>query len=208
MTITQSYDLWAHQYDSNENKTRDLEGIALREVVGPLTFKSCLEIGCGTGKNTVWLAQRCERLTAVDISPNMLERAREKVSSSTVTFQQADITGPWSFTEDKFDLVTFSLVLEHIEHLGPVFMEAGKKLTSGGIIYMGELHPFKQYLGSKARFDTDAGRHILSCFNHHISDFVHAAKEAGCELKGMEEYFDGEDRQGIPRILTMLARKM
>ena len=208
MTVGQSYDLWANQYDSNENKTRDLEKVALREILGPLTFKHCLEIGCGTGKNTVWLAQKSDELTAVDLSANMLEKARGKVPQDNVIFQQADATRPWTFTEEKFDLVTFSLVLEHIELLRPVFLEAAKKVVRGGLMYVGELHPFKQYQGTKARFDTAEGRHVVTCFNHHISDFAEAAKDAGFELVRLQEYFDEGDRAGIPRIFTMLARKV
>lgn len=51
--VQQAYNSWAQQYDSNENKTRDLEARSLRETLAPLTFEHCLEIGCGTGKNTV-----------------------------------------------------------------------------------------------------------------------------------------------------------
>ena len=52
MSVEQAYNNWAEQYDSNENKTRDLEAKALREVLADMIFENCLEIGCGTGKNT------------------------------------------------------------------------------------------------------------------------------------------------------------
>jgi hypothetical protein len=48
MTIQESYNLWALQYDTNVNKTRDLEAIALRETLRLIPFNNCLEIGCGT----------------------------------------------------------------------------------------------------------------------------------------------------------------
>lgn len=53
MNVQQAYNIWADQYDTNQNKTRDLEGIALREILQDIHFENCLEIGCGTGKNTI-----------------------------------------------------------------------------------------------------------------------------------------------------------
>lgn len=100
-----------------------------------------------------------------------------------------------------------SLVLEHIEDLEPVFRDVAKSLHPGGYVYIGELHPFKQYTGTKARFDTENGRQIVECFIHNISDFNLAAKKNGLILVDIDEYFDSNDRKEIPRILTMLFRK-
>lgn len=208
MNTRQAYDLWSNQYDSNINKTRDLEKIALRATLADLQFKKVLEIGCGTGKNTEWLVTRSQKVTAVDLSDEMLYKARKKISSPTVQFQQADITKEWAFGKEVYDLVSFSLVLEHIEDLDPVLAEASASLKSGGYVYIGELHPFKQYSGSKARFDTEEGRHIVECFNHHISDFIKAGKTHGLMLLDVNEYFDNDDRTAIPRILTLLFRKL
>jgi hypothetical protein len=98
-------------------------------------------------------------------------------------------------------------VLEHIEDLAPVFQEVARALNPGGHVYLGELHPFKQYAGTKARFDTAQGRHLVPCFNHHVSDFLLAAKSQGLQLADLNESFDQEDRRQLPRILTLLFRK-
>jgi ubiquinone/menaquinone biosynthesis C-methylase UbiE len=50
MNIKEAYNHWAKQYDTNLNKTRDLEAVALRESLANISFQTCLEIGCGTGK--------------------------------------------------------------------------------------------------------------------------------------------------------------
>ncbi|HMH22685.1 MAG TPA: class I SAM-dependent methyltransferase [Puia sp.] len=207
MDTKQAYNVWASQYDTNLNKTRDLEAMALRTCLAAIPFDSCLEIGCGTGKNTEWLMERAQQVTAVDFSEEMLARASKKIHSGRVLFRQADINKDWTFRDGRYGLVSFSLVLEHIRELGHVFGEASKSLLPGGYIYIGELHPFKQYSGSKARFDTDTGQQIVECFTHHISDFTGAAKKHGLEIVSIGEWFDGDDRMGIPRILAMLLRK-
>ncbi len=207
MNVQNAYNEWADQYDTNLNKTRDLEAQVLREQLGKIPFHSCLEIGCGTGKNSIWLASKASHLVAVDFSEEMLAKAKEKINQENVQFVQADITEPWHFAQQQFDVVSFSLVLEHIEDLTAIFKKVADSLNPNGHVYIGELHPFKQYSGSKARFETASGTQVVTCFTHHISDFVIAAKQAGLELIGLEEYFDEQDRNQIPRILQLLFKK-
>lgn len=208
MNTQEAYNAWASQYDTNLNKTRDLEAVSLRNTLSSLSFNRCLEIGCGTGKNTVWLKEKANHITAVDLSEEMLAKAKEKINSANVHFQQADITGDWDFANGSYDLVVFSLVLEHIHNLDSIFEKTAAVVTTGGFVYIGELHPFKQYSGSKARFETEAGTQIVTCFDHHISDFIQPAKKHGFAVEIINEYFDEDNRNEIPRILTILLKKM
>ncbi len=208
MNTQQAYNIWSEQYDTNENKTRDLEAISLREHIKEQAFEHCLETGCGTAKNTEWLITQSKKVLAVDLSEEMLSKAKQKINDSKVTFIHADITQDWSFTNgNQFDLATFSLVLEHIEDLEAIFAQLNKVMQTNAIVYIGELHPFKQYNGSKARFETSEGLQVVTCFNHHITDFVSAAKNNDFELVKINEYFDDNNRNNIPRILTMLFKK-
>ncbi len=207
MDIKKAYDLWSKQYDNIDNKTRDKEAEALRKTLAKFHFNTCLEIGCGTGKNTEWLITKAKQVTAVDFSEEMLARAKEKVKSEKVKFLQADITQNWSFTKNQYDLITFSLVLEHIENLDNIFEEVSKVIAPEGYLYIGELHPFKQYLGSKARFETEKGIEILTCFIHNLSDFFRSAKKHGFEITIINEFFDNDETTTIPRILSLLFKK-
>lgn len=207
MSIREAYNNWAILYDTNQNKTRDLEGLALRTVLDDISFERSLEIGCGTGKNTSWLAERAKRHTAVDFSEEMLAKAKAKNKGSQVDFKQADITEPWLFTDGKYDLIGFSLILEHIENLDHIFKEIVKIMDAGGYVYIGELHPFKQYSGSGARFDTAEGQQAVTCFTHHISEFTTLAKKYGFEIITLNEYFDDDQSGTLPRILNLLLRK-
>lgn len=207
MNPQQAYNSWASQYDTNENKTRDLEAQALKNVLSTVSFTTVLEIGCGTGKNTEWLLQKAEQIIAVDLSEEMLSKAKEKIQSIKVEFIEVDINSDWNFTNKTFDLVSFSLVLKHIENLDHIFKEVYKKLNEESFVYIGELHPFKQYTGSKARFETEEGLKVVQCFNHNISDFIQSAKKYGLKLITLDEYFDNNERTSIPRILTLLFQK-
>ena len=207
MDVKQAYNIWAAQYDTNSNRTRELEAISLRKTLANTQFVNCLEIGCGTGKNTEWLLTKAKQVIAVDFSEEMLTKARHKINADNVLFIQADINSCWNFTNQKFDLVTFSLVLEHIENLNEIFHKVAEVIKVNCIVYVGELHPFKQYTGTQARFDTAAGPQIVTGFMHNISDFTHAATNNDFEILDISEYFDDDDISNIPRILTILLRK-
>ncbi|MEP6949233.1 MAG: class I SAM-dependent methyltransferase [Ginsengibacter sp.] len=207
MDTRKAYDTWASQYDTNNNRTRDLEGQALRISLAPIQFDSVLEIGCGTGKNTEWFIEKAKEVTAIDLSDKMLAKAKEKNTSAKVQFTQADITLPWAFIGKRYDMVTFSLILEHIQNLDHIFQEASGSLIPGGYIYIGELHPYKQYLGTKARFDTEDGQQVVDCYNHHISEFIQIAKKHGLNLVDLNEFFDNNEKNEIPRILTIILMK-
>lgn len=208
MDVRNAYNIWAHQYDTNKNRTRDLEALSLKETVGGIHFDNCLEIGCGTGKNTAWLLTRARHVTAVDFSEEMLSKARQKVRAAHVAFIQADIREAWSFARGLYDLVTCSLVLEHIEDLDAVFEKVSGCIQTGGYLYVGELHPFKQYTGTTARFELEEGTVTVNCFNHHVSDFTRAAAAAGFQIDSVAEYFDDPGRTGLPRLLTLLFKKL
>jgi ubiquinone/menaquinone biosynthesis C-methylase UbiE len=206
MNVQQAYNQWSNSYNTVENKTRDLEAKAIQTVLNISTPLDILELGCGTGKNTAWLAPQAKTLTAFDFSADMMALAKQQITAPHVQFIQKDLTTNWELTPESIDLITCSLVLEHIENLSPIFEKAAAVLKSGGRFYIGELHPIKQYLGSKARFETEQGIVALDCHLHHITEYINAAAASKLNCIKMNEWFD-EDNKEIPRILSLLFEK-
>jgi ubiquinone/menaquinone biosynthesis C-methylase UbiE len=204
--VQEGYNQWAHSYDSVENKTRDLDKKAVQNILSQYGFLNVLELGCGTGKNTEWLAAKAQQVTAVDFSEIMLQKAKEKITLSNVTFIQADVTRPWPFEKEYFDLVTCNLILEHVQDLKVVFAEASRILQTGGNFFICELHPFKQYSGSKARFEKDNAITELDCFVHHTAEFFNTALQNGFSCTRLDEWFD-EDKNDIPRLISFVFEK-
>jgi ubiquinone/menaquinone biosynthesis C-methylase UbiE len=207
MNVQQAYNSWSETYDTVENKTRDIEAKALRQSVNQDEPLDILEIGCGTGKNTEFLQTKAKKLIGADFSAEMLAKAKEKITAENVEFRRFDLRENWDFAENSFDLITCSLALEHIENIDFVFGQANKVLRPGGQFYIGELHPFKQYNGTKARFETGSGVFELECFVHHVSEFFEVAKQNNFECVELKEWFDDNDKTQIPRLLTMIFRK-
>ncbi|HEX8657323.1 MAG TPA: class I SAM-dependent methyltransferase [Hymenobacter sp.] len=207
MNVQTAYNTWAGTYDAVLNKTRDLEATVIRHLLADVAVAEAVEIGCGTGKNTEWLAAKATHLTAVDFSAEMLAKAQAKATRRNIRFQRADITQEWSFVNSPADLITCSLVLEHIPNLGLVFEQASRVLKPAGLFYIGELHPFKQYQGSKARFDNGHGVVEIECFTHHVSEYVALARNSGFKCLELQEWFDNDDTGTVPRIIAFLFQK-
>lgn len=205
MNTQEAYNRWAESYDNVLNKTRDLEQLAAKHSLECADFSKVLEIGCGTGKNTVWIANEAKELLAVDFSEEMMNIAREKINLAHVQFKQADITKPWDFK--KATLITCSLVLEHIQDIDFIFEQAGMTLHPGGWFYLCELHPYKQLQASRAKFEHEGKLIQLEYFIHHISDYHSAAQKNGLQCIRLEEWFDDGDRTTVPRVVSFIFKK-
>ena len=124
--------MWAATYDEVAHSKRDFDADISRQVMEDRIGGRVLELGCGTGKNTRWLAKRAQQLVACDFSLAMLARAKERMPG--VEFHLCDMRGEWPV--DEVDVVVVDLVLEHVEHLRPVFVQAKNKLAAGGMLFI------------------------------------------------------------------------
>lgn len=206
MNNQKAYDAWAAIYDTNENKTRDLDAFITRKVLSNYSFENVLEIGCGTGKNTSWLAERAKEVWAMDFSKEMLAKLKAKLGDYPLNLYETDIQKPWPVQNQQVDLAITNLVLEHIQNLSFIFEQAARVLQVGGIFFVSELHPMKQYLGSKARFEQGEQTQVLDCYIHHISDYLEPARLAGFECLDLQEWFDDKDKTNPPRLVSFVFK--
>lgn len=206
-SIRESYSDWAATYDRDRNRTRDLDQRVTRSVLGGSSFRFVVELGCGTGKNTSLLSDLAERVLALDFAEGMLAEARKKISTQNVEFVIADVTRVWPCKNEVADLVACNLVLEHVAELDPVFREAFRALQPDGQFFLSELHPFRQYQGTKARFERGGGTTEIAAFVHHLSDFLKAGERAGFACDRIDEWWHDEDEDKPPRLISFVFRK-
>lgn len=127
-----------------------------------------------------------------------------------VRFVQHDINAAWPLANASADLVIAMLILEHVEHLEKVFVEAARVLASNGQFLLCELHPIRQLAGGQAQFsNTRTGEHqCVTAFLHDVSDYVNVGLASGFELQHMGEWRDpGTPPSSDPRVLSLLFRK-
>ena len=75
---------------------------------------TCVEVGCGPGRMTGYLAERFDRVVAVDVSAGMLERARANVTAENVELRLVSGEGLETVEDACADVLVCYLVLQHL----------------------------------------------------------------------------------------------
>ena len=209
--VRAGYDRWASIYDHDHNPLSALEEPHVREALGDVRQLDVLDLGCGTGRHTAWLAAAGARVTALDFSHKMLERARGKVPDTDVHIIVHDLHEPLPLEDASFDAVVSGLVLEHIRDPRAFFMEAHRVLRPGARAVVSAMHPAMFLRDVRARFtDPDSGEVVApGSLPHQLGDFVMAALGAGFTLRGVGEYApEAEFVQRHPRAERYLGWPM
>ena len=95
-----------------------------------------LEIGCGTGYFTKEIAKTGANVTAIDISPELLQIAKEEIPDTNVSFV-IENAYDLSFEANCFDSIVGSSVLHHLE-IEKAISEMFRVLKSGGSLFFTE----------------------------------------------------------------------
>jgi ubiquinone/menaquinone biosynthesis C-methylase UbiE len=205
--VERAYNRWASSYDADKNATRDLDAFVMRRTPLDLTNRDVLELGCGTGKNTVFLAEHARHVTALDFSEGMIARAHQRLATSNVKFIRHDVREIWPVPAASVDVVVANLILEHVHDLAPVFFEAARVMRSNGQLFICELHPYRQLLGTQAHFtDPGTGETVkVTAHVHTVSEYVNGGIEAGFTLRALGESIeDGAAIDAPPRLISLL----
>jgi ubiquinone/menaquinone biosynthesis C-methylase UbiE len=185
------YDRWAAVYDGEDNPLIALEEPEVDRLLGDMRGRAVLDLGCGTGRHALRLAQHGARATGLDFSSEMLARARDKAARAGLqaTFRQHDLGCPLPADDAAFDALVCGLVLEHIADLELLFREMRRVVRPAGPLVVTAMHPAMMLRGVTARFtDPTTGRETRPCSHaHQISDFVMAALRAGLALDHLGE---------------------
>jgi len=207
--IAAAYDDWAATYDTDPNRTRDLAAEALKQAGLELKDRKVIEVGCGTGRNTPWLAEHAAEIIAIDFSKQMLALARQRVADRQARFLQHDVRTAWPLDNASADIIVAMLILEHVQHLELFFAEAARVLHVGGNLFICELHPMRQYAGGQAQFSNQrTGEHErVTAFLHDVSEYVNTALAAGFEVERVGEWRDLDaEEKSPPRLLSLRLR--
>lgn len=128
---------WEKHYRARRRTGGARPNPLLAEIATPLPPGAVLDLGCGAGGDTIWLARRGWRVTAVDISGTAVEGVRTRAHAlglaDCVTAERHDLAR--SFPAGSFDLVSAQYL--HTPFSFPrsqVLRTAAEALRPGGLL--------------------------------------------------------------------------
>lgn len=142
-------------------------------------FKLGLDIGCGTGQSSIALTNFCEKVFAIDPSPEMLVMAKPHRLITYNTFDGKYLT----FDEDQFDIVTFAGSLYYAKSQ-KLFNETLRVTKDDGLIL---IYDFEIAMNEFFRLLGTLENRIVEEYDHWID-------------------FSGLDTYGISKLLTRKER--
>ncbi|WP_295141611.1 class I SAM-dependent methyltransferase [uncultured Reyranella sp.] len=127
---------------------RSVEGLpaapewpTLQSMLPDLQGRRVADLGCGFGWFCRWARDAgAAAVLGLDVSENMLARARETTGDPAIRYERADLEA-LALAEGAFDLVYSSLALHYIENLRGLFQQVRCGLVPGGRFVFSVEHP-------------------------------------------------------------------
>lgn len=129
LELMRRYDETAGMYDSRyEEIQRAKYLVALRHL--PDRVERVLDLGCGTGMFLEELSNRAEIVIGLDISSEMLKRAKARVKNVGLVQADADAL---PFLDGSFDAVVSVTLLQNMPDPATTVVEVARVLRLGGV---------------------------------------------------------------------------
>jgi ubiquinone/menaquinone biosynthesis C-methylase UbiE len=191
------YAIWSDSYDEPGNPIIALEEAIVGDLLAPRPLGAALDAACGTGRHARRLVDLGHTVSGIDLTPEMLERARVNVPEAS--FEVADLR-ELPFADASFETVVCGLALAHLPALDVAVGELGRVLRAGGQLIVSVLHPFQALLGWNAPFSgSDGSRGFVREHPHLHADYLAAFMAAGLRISGCFEPTITERELGAKR---------
>ncbi len=99
-----------------------------------------LDLACGQGILSRHIPPAFEYV-GIDISPSLIQAAKEKSPHKNCSFHVCDITKTLPIKQKKFQICTIILALQNIAHPLQALQNAAKNLDQGGVLFLVMNHP-------------------------------------------------------------------
>jgi len=177
----EAYDIWSLSYDDQpDNLMLALDQALCQELLAviPLTGKTIVDIGCGTGRHWPALFNHSPgRLAGYDVSMGMLDRLRKKYpGAETHVLSGSTLTG---LADNSCDLVLSTLTVAHLPDLSAALTEWNRILKPGGDMLITDYHPTALAKGGQRTFRK--GETTIAVRNHiyPIHQFLSLTRQLG-----------------------------
>lgn len=179
------YARYAHEYDEREKFWDSFEKDKLAPYIKDAQGLEVLDAGAGTGRLSLKLYNAGAKVTALDISPEMLEILKRK--EPNINPVEGDMEH-MPFKDESFDMVFSTLALVHLKKVEPFLDECYRVLKDGGKMVLVNIH----YRKPEILHDSE-GRYTIAGYNHFPRHVTEAAKSLAFGIEHDEIITEGDD---------------
>jgi SAM-dependent methyltransferase len=124
--------------------------------MGDITGKKVLDVGCGLGESSVYLALRGARVTAMDVSPGMVTATCELGKAWGVEIEGRVSPGETLAADsDAYDIVYIANTIHHVGDRSALLAEIRRVLKPGGMFYSFDPVAYNPVINVYRRMATD-----------------------------------------------------
>ncbi|HUB44501.1 MAG TPA: methyltransferase domain-containing protein [Acetobacteraceae bacterium] len=175
-------------YSQLDRSVRGLAGAAewpaIRALLPDLRGRRVVDLGCGFGWFCRWAREQgAAHVVGVDVSEQMLARARVESTHGAITYIRADLES-LSLPAASFDLAYSSLALHYVRDLAPLLTEVHRALAPGSHLVFSVEHPIYMAPAHPA-WTTDSEGHKTWPLNQYL---VEGGRVTDWLAKGVVKY--------------------
>ncbi len=166
--------------------------------VGNVTGLTVLDAGCGEGIIARLLADQGAKVTAIDVSPRLVELARMQDIPNRIFYQVHDLSQSLPQYKDSFDVVVSNLVLNDVPDYKGFAATLGTVTKPGGRLVLSLNNPYSAVVRDKMHNYFDAGTAVLyqglvrwgvEVYFYHrtLEEYITAFRDAGFLLRSLSD---------------------
>jgi 2-polyprenyl-3-methyl-5-hydroxy-6-metoxy-1,4-benzoquinol methylase len=169
----------------------------LLDLLGDVAGRRVLDAGCGDGYLARVLAARGARVTAIDLGPRLIERARRRDPRGEIDYRVADLSAPLPGESGSFDEVATFLALNDVDDYRGFIATLADLLRPGGRLVAAFNSPYGAVIRGNVTdyFDSGATAPYRGLWERGIKTYL--------RHRTLEEYLDAFTGAGLR--LTKLA---
>jgi len=198
---SEMYTKYARKYGDavlNNIYNANLERPSLLSMLGSVSGKNVLDLGCGSGIYSQYLIKQGAEVTSIDVSEEMIKMVTEKLGDKVKAYTQDLSKGLPNEKSNSFEVVISPLMIHYIKDLTQLFSDINRVLKKDGYFIFSTHHPFMDFQSTISgnyfdrelltqKWDTIGNPVSVSFYRRSLTEIFDFISGSGLVVVGLSE---------------------